>query len=429
MTPLNWIMAAALRGSPADGPLHSLRAGYENSLQSARDDLESKRVAVEQLDAALDVGADQDSGADSINVNLGAARVLFETLARNAWQAVSAVGTLGFRRGLMRPAETPNQIENGTVFGLAIFVEGGINGGFFTNAHMTAEPLSALMLSLLIAAANVNACALAGHYLGRFFNYGANAADADAPAFKNIRTRAKAGAAVFAVVMAYFHLLVGAVREQETLTGIEHSVDAYLRVFTTPESFWLVMIGVCMSVFAWCKAKGGAFDDPEPGYGAAQRAADKAMATLEVEYETTGRKIDGPFVAALKAIDDEEKQHRKKLAEYNKKCADYRTTHSHVKGLIRSAESQLKAEVAVIANHHLGARGRRERFDTQSIPEGLVSFGDLEPGQPQFSIRKFDGSRFAARRRAVEDARAQAHAALTRLFEESIQNAKKGDSL
>ncbi len=84
---LDWIGAAALRGTTAVGPLHSLRAGHESSLQSARDDIERKRSVVEQLGASLDVGADQVGGADSINVNNRATQVQFSALPRVLWFA------------------------------------------------------------------------------------------------------------------------------------------------------------------------------------------------------------------------------------------------------------------------------------------------------------------------------------------------------
>lgn len=181
---LDWTVAQALGDQPVDGELHRLRAAQEATLRAARSAFEEKKAEAEALRAELNGQPEPftDPAIDTETL-LAVAATLLPTQVKAWLHAERVLEAFRARHGLTRAPVAPQTTQNLLFLAILVFVDGGINAGFFLNAHMAASPMAALLLSLLIALTNVTVSACAGYFAGRWKDYGLNAADADSPAF------------------------------------------------------------------------------------------------------------------------------------------------------------------------------------------------------------------------------------------------------
>ncbi|MCU7805672.1 MAG: hypothetical protein KZQ96_21000 [Candidatus Thiodiazotropha sp. (ex Lucinoma borealis)] len=299
---------------------------------------------------------------------------------------------------------------------LMIFVETGINATFLQNAHMVTGPLSALLASLLISLTNVTVSVCAGYFIGRWINYGTNAADADEPEFAIRRQIAQALFVLFLVVIAGFHLTVGLVRALASLDNIHHSVESYTALFTTPEAVFLVLTGACLSVLAYHKGL-HSFNDPYPGYGERHRTVLTRRIELFEAYEELSEALteqfDGAICEAVKCA----KIRGRAVEKYHRVVGDCLKAHRRLQRSVGEAETVLRLQVAQLATHHRGVRGRKSTVTSHSLGQ-LVSFeGFLGTELPPFLHVPSSNEAKAP----LAQAKAQALSRLSQLYDRILQ--------
>ncbi len=221
----------------------------------------------------------------------------------------------------------------------------------------------------------MSVCTCAGYFIGRWLDFGANAADADTPTFQSIRRKAHRQFIGFLATIVLFHITVGLVRALESLDQIVHSLSAYTQLLTTPEALFLVLTGSCLSVLAYHKGL-SAFDDPYPGYGERGRAVQFLLDDIADLYENLSSHITDEFERTFEDLEDTAKDSKKAVDHYNKAVQSCHTSRRELEQQVNAAESQMRAEVAQIVNHHRAVR----QHNDQAMPEAdfcnLVSFQD-----------------------------------------------------
>ena len=225
------------------------------------------------------------------------------------------------------------------------------------------------MLSLLISLTNIAVSSTAG-YLGRWKDYGINAADADN--FKIQRMIAKLQFWGFILVITWFHLTVGLVRYLETMDGIEHSLSNYWGVVTTPGSLFLVLAGLVMTIVSYQKSL-SAFDDPYPGLGERYRAVLAAQDAVLDFQEELQEEIESRFDDALQNAEKTHKSKAKAIHKYNSGVQACIQARHKLEQTIAKAESTLKTQIAVIFALHRAGSGNQSTIG-EGLPEHLTSF-------------------------------------------------------
>lgn len=421
MSKLDWIVSQALNGQEINEVLFEKRGEYEEQLRCAKERVKKSCDDLIADQHALSSGT-PELGVASIDIDgqLSQAESELNDAAKALHQAENAEAAFKPRHGLTREASDVFVPAGVLLLLIVMFGEGGINTSFFYNAHMVAGPFAALLLSLLIAFANVSVSASAGYFIGRWLHYGQNAADADASELKSARLRARGLLVGFIGAIGWFHLTVGLVRAQETLE-ITHSPEHYLALATVPEALFLVLIGVCMSALAFYKGM-NAFDDPYPGYGARHRAVVAKREALRETYEAQAEALSEPFDAALDDAKKFAKTRERVVTRFNKKVRRCIDDYRALERTVAKAENALATEIALMAGHHRAARGVKAKT-TRTTLGHLIDF------QPYLSIELpafLHAPDFAAVSVPIIEAKAEALSRLAQTYER-ILHSKNGE--
>lgn len=291
----------------------------------------------------------------------------------------------GFRiqHGRLELPNHPSALGSVLACGVAVLIEAGVNAAFFLNAHLTAGATSALLTSTLISATNVVVCATAGFFAGRWTIWGNNAPEPNAPEYRTKRMCAKVFVGVFTGVMAFFHITVGAIRSQESLDKVFHSLPAYQEMLTTPESLFLIMAGVCMSLFSYHKGKYG-FSDPYPQYGTIALKVEDAEALLMETFDDYADEIRGIFDEAIEAFQKNHQAHIKTINAYNKAVDQCHQDERGLQSAIQSAQTRLQTEVAQMMSLYQSVN---HEIPVSQTEEELMALCDLS-GELHYELPK-----------------------------------------
>ena len=384
MSNLNWAVSQALGGRPIDGELYKLRAEHEAWLRSEQAELQSRCAEAQALWAECEqVRAHAPEVAAEVEGLLARAQTVLFDQQDALQRARQILEAFRLRHGLTRSPTAPNTAVSVLALGSLIMVEGGINAAFFQNAAMAASPIAALLTSVLISISNVTLSACAGYFVGRYRDYGRDAADADAPEFRTVRRRSRWLFGGFLGVMAFFHATVGLVRSTESLDHVTHSLASYAALLTTPEAVFLILTGACLSVLAYHKGK-HAFDDPYPGYGQRQRAVQAIQDEILDTYDELAQEIDDQFAEVQEAATEHAQQQQRLYAQYNQAVSACYAARRNLERAVGTAESELRREVAQLANAHRSTRGRKS-LATEHALASLVRFeGFLDDELPAY---------------------------------------------
>lgn len=366
-------LAGMLSGQPLDGELERIHARYIGSLRDRQAALqglcgEAKNLK-DQLGTTPPASIDVCTEADTITA--AAALILSER-----GKAVRRFGRV-LRAYCLRHGHIPGAVKRSTAIAvmvllLAVFGEALVNVSFFLNAHMVAGPLAALLVSFLISLTNVTACTCAGYFIGRYRDYGIPAQDADNPVFRAVRAKANWLFRGFIGVMAGFHLTIGLIRSQATLEDIEHSLSRYGELLTTPEAIFLIMVGVCMSVFAYHKGKtalGG-----YPGVDEREQDVHTARNELQESYADSCDAIEDIFDRAESASDKLFKEQAKAVDTYNDKVKECHKESRALEQAAGQAESDCRAEIAQAVTFAMTLNGK----DQQPPADLLAQYASFE---------------------------------------------------
>ena len=384
MSNLNWAVAQALGGRPIDGELYKLRAEREAWLRGEQVELQSRCAEAQALWAECEqVRAHAPEVAAEVEGLLAQAQtVLFDQ--QGALQCAKQIlEAYRLRQGLTRSPTAPNTAVSALTLGSLIMVEGGINAAFFQNAAMAVSPIASLLTSVLISISNVTVSACGGYFIGRYRDYGRDAADANAPEFCTVRRRSRWLFGGFLGVMAFFHTTVGLVRSSESLDHVTHSLASYAALLTTPEAVFLILTGSCLSMLAYHKGK-NAFDDPYPGYGQRQRAVQALQDEILDHYDDFAQAIEDQFDEAQEGAVQHAQEQQQLCTQYNQAVSACYAARRNLERAVGTAESELRREVAQLANAHRSTRGRKS-LATEHALASLVRFeGFLDDELPAY---------------------------------------------
>lgn len=417
MSTIDWVMAQGLGRQQIDGELYRLRASHEEPLRTAQGKLQEQCAKAEalrvELEADLDIPADTPVIVEDV---LAKAATTLPGKFKALQRAEQTQEAYRLRHGLTREPAEPDTAKNLLFLMILVFVEAGINASFFQNAYMVASPVAALLTSVLFSIANIVVSVCAGYSIGRWKTFGANAADSDAPEFTARRNQAKWQFRGFLGVMIFLHATVGLIRSLESLDTVHHTLANYAGLFTTPEAFFLVLTGACMSVLAYQKGV-YAFGDPYPEYGDHHRRVMAANDELLDLFDDFLQQIEKRFDCTIDVIDTSSKAKNKGIKKYNqvvKACVDARHDLGHAVG---KAESEVRMQIAQMVNHHRGARGRRTPIAESALGH-LVSFQSfLNCDLPAYLPTPETSPRKAQLVEAKSDALKRLNAILQRTYE------------
>lgn len=414
MNNIDHAIAQGLGDQPFDGGIHYLRAEQEEKILDAKGDLQNKLAEANALKIQVESMPD---GLDKSEVNINAvvtsAPAEYSENVKELHQTKKIEEVFRCRHGLTRSAIEPSILNNVLLFGIMVFIEGMVNASFFLTAHISATPIAALLLSLLISLTNIAVSSCVGFFVGRKIDYGANAIDADK--FAKQRRIARVLLGCYVLVIALFHATVALVRYQETMDGIEHSFSNYVGMMTTPEPLFLILIGVVMSVVAYKKSL-SAFDDPYPGYGERHRAVLDAQEAVYDFHEQLQEKIEARFDEVLANAETTYKTKVKAVNKYNALVNDCIQAHQHFEQTVAQAGSTLKSQITLVAEHYRAAMGEQSKLNLD-IPKHLTNFqsflveSDIPPTIPIPEFQDFKSE--------LNQSKAQALQQLDELFEPS----------
>ncbi len=367
------IWSQALGGKPLSGELERLHQEHVAEISNQNEALHNAIEKAEHLRS--DIPADYSANLPACDDLFISAKRQISTAQEALAAATKAFNAFRFGHGKLTLPNTPSSLETAMVCGVMIFVESLINASFFLNAHLAAGPLAALTTSTLISATNVFVSASAGYFIGRYLHYGLGTDSPDSKEFKGPRNLAARLHIIFLVFIGFFNLTVGLVRAQEELFSVRHGLSEYWQLLTTPESFFLVLIGCCMSALAWHKGKHG-FDDPYAGYGAMQRSVERAEDRLDDVMEDYSEEISARYDEAFKAAQNNSVDLKDSIKKYNDAVCQCARLDMQLRQLITHIEASLRTEISKIANQYAGASDEEFALD----PAILHAFCDLSGG-------------------------------------------------
>lgn len=423
MSNINSIIAKALGGLSADAEFYQERARVEEGLSAARHALDGLRIEADSLRQEVAANplicADQPLSCEAVQVQ---AKAQLTELARHLDEALQYKEAFRTRHGLCRQPLAAAVAEGVLSLGFLGCLESVVNAGFFLSAHLSAGPVSALLTSALISFTNLAVSTAAGFFLGRGWGYGRDAADHDDPEFRQVRWSCYTGTAVYVALISFFHLSVGCIRAQETLS-IQHSLAHYQQVFTNPESLFLTLTGAVMSALAWYKAR-GSFSDPYPGYSAVGEAVEDCREALYQAFEEATDAIETAYAEETARLAQQKAALLKRIAIHNGKAGDHARQAKALERAIENAERQLQRRFAQItAAQQLGQRN--PATPTQSADwQHLISFESYRPEATPALIEAPDFTDYESR---LQAAKAQAIRTLTQIFEQAVHPAAQGD--
>ncbi|MEN8129335.1 MAG: hypothetical protein ABFS45_03900 [Pseudomonadota bacterium] len=373
MSTVERTQAQGMGGQPMDGEIYRQRETQAEPVIDARDKVLSECAKAQALAPNLGGAALPSSELDTDIEDLVAiVATLLPGKIKALWRAIRALEAFRVHHGITREPVVPHILLSVMILLCMILGESVINASFFQNAYMVASPFAALLLSTLISTTNVAVSVCAGYFIGRWREYGHNAVDSDAPEFAQRRERAGQQFVAYVLVMALFHISVGLVRVQESLDPVQHSLESYKALLTTPEALFLVLMGVCISVLAYHKGK-TAFADPYPGYGGRAHAVLEAEEDLLDLREEIAQQLEERFDEAEEAVEKTAKTTKRAYEKYNKAVTASQEARRTLERKVRTAESGLRARIAQLAGYHSAVRGK-EAPAPEAIPDHLVSF-------------------------------------------------------
>lgn len=367
-------LAQGLNGQSIKAVFETVRAKYDALLNEAKSRLKALCGEAESLRAGLK--DTQDSGmAAVLDVEglLSTTAILLNSKQSELKRAEQDLWAFRVRRGLTQEPDLSQSIINTLLFlGCLTCLESILNSLFFGNAHLAASPASALLTSTLISITNVFVSLLAG-YAGRWLDYGANADDSDAAAFKLKRFRAKLLFLGYLSIIGFFHLTIGLIRSQESLHEVSHSVDAYLHLLTVPEAILLIIVGGCMSAFAYLKGL-TAFDDPYPGYGKRARLVQRLRDELLDSFDEVSEEINNEADAVNAVLTQTKNTQDAVIKEYNDKVRACHDAHSKLQQDVNTAKSKLREYIAQQSDRYAAGGNGAPLTDTEI--QNLTCFDD-----------------------------------------------------
>ncbi|RLJ20765.1 hypothetical protein DJ030_06390 [bacterium endosymbiont of Escarpia laminata] len=426
MSHADHVTAHALADQPVESEFYRQQANHEVPVRHAQEKFEETRSAAGAQLAALELARDEITAVQvDIEPTLAVAESRLSTQKEEVRSTKKTYASHKLFHGLTREARLPPRVENFLFFLVQIFVEGGINAGFFLSAHLAAGPLAALTISLLISFTNILISASAGFFIGGRLDYGLSAADPDDPAFKRVRNKARRQFWSVVAVIGWFHITVGLIRAHESLDNVLafHTPKGYLVLLTTPEALFLVLTGMAMSVIAYHKSL-NAFGDQYPGFWyrgiCVQRAQDEL---LDLFAELSGD-IEDRFDDAIKETDKALATQEKAIAAHNQTIADCLTNRRALVHAIGKAESKLRVKITRIAGQHRATRGDKTPLSTAAL-DALCSFQHFleDSDAPPF----YHPPERQAVKRQLEADKSRALVRLSELFEQSLKT-DKGDA-
>lgn len=283
------------------------------------------------------------------------------------------------RHGRVTLPQTVSSIETLLVCAGMVVVEAAVNASFLLNAHMSAGALSALITSTLISGTNVLVSTSAGYFFGRKKNWGISAENPDEKEFKTIRSRAKWLNRLYVAAAGGFLITVGLIRSQEETRRISHSFEHYLELLRTPESVFLVLTGVCMSVLSYHKGRTG-FSDPYPQYGEMHQAIIEARADYADCLEDYAEAINDRFDDTVENVSKTFTSIAAGLTAYNQAVSECVTADKGLREAISKAENLLKAEASRISNQSDGNTRRKKSKPNILAMEALCDLSSDLPG-------------------------------------------------
>ena len=361
------LIAEILAGQQLDCELERINVRYAEPLRDKRSDLQARCSEAENLKNQLDTKSSWfvSACAEADMITAEAALVLSDQ-AKELRRTRQVLMAYCLRHGRI-PGTTRRAVSVAVMtLLLMVFGEALVNTSFFLNAHMVAGPLAALLVSFLISLTNVTACACAGYFIGRYRDYGINAQDADNPIFRIIRVKANWLFRGFIGVIAGFHLTVGLIRSQATLEDIEHSLNRYSELLTTPEAIFLIMVGACMSVFAYHKGK-TAFGG-YPGVDEREQAVQTARDELQEAYEDFCEDVKSVFEEAESAFDKLLKEQNGTIEAYNQIVNACHEARRVLEQAVGQAESDCRVEIAQAVTFAMALNSKNQ----QPLAEMLV---------------------------------------------------------
>lgn len=359
------INKAVIGQQTLDGDLARLRESFCLSVAEKRAAFEAALAEVEALREALPENAGSpepsfDDVAEAVRAEIGNQREV--VLAAKAIEHGFRV-----RHGRLELPSTPSAALSTLKCVACWLVETVGNTGFLVTAHLAAGVPQSLGISALASGTNVLACAMGGYFIGRYREWGSKAPDAEEAEFSTRRYIAHAQFGVFAAAITFLHLTMGAIRSQETLSEIEHSLAAYAASFGDPQSFLLMLAGACASCFTYFKGKNG-FDDPYPEYGRHARKVDAEIAEIEAIYQD-GR--DQITERSETLVDEAEDAHELTLEAYRAYNDAVKRCHVAYRALstaISEGQMHLRTEVAnLITVYRSAQKGPQSPFDADEI--------------------------------------------------------------
>lgn len=418
MSGLDWAQAQGLSGTPIGGMLLAERAKHDEVLSAEFSALMQQRAMLEHLEAELNPIGDK-VGTVHFVPDIEPVKAELKSLAKELRKATKNYKGFQSRHGRTCEAATPNTTESIFQLGAMVCIEGAVGAGFFLSSDMTTGPVTALTASSLIALTNVSVSCLGG-FIARNLNYGSNAMDSEEPPFKKRRKLAGAICSALVLGISYFHVSVGLIRSQETF-DIEHSLDAYLNIFTTPDSLFLVMVGGVMTAIAWRKGR-TAFSDSYPGYSRRQNAADRIKDKIQTEYDDAVAEIEEDAQDALDDIDEAEEAYNAQFEPYHKAFSDYLDAHRSFEAKVKTTAANFQASIALTHNLHQSGSGNNNPgiLGTDTFPAELTSFDSYLPDEPPVMQVASTTTYFAEQRQHIHDAKATALADLAAAYQSAF---------
>lgn len=421
MSKFDRAVAQGLGGQPIDAELYAQRRGHEERLIQLRSRYRQAYAKAESLRGAADEPEPPDPDISSwVEALLTQGEAALSGLASACRRAAQILEAFRLRHGLTRSPAQPQAASASMTMALLVFVEAAINAAFFANAHMVAGPFAALQTSVLISLTNVSVSALGGFFIGRWMDYGKNAEDASDPAFFIPRVRARIALGGLIFILALFHMTVGLVRAAESLDTVRHSLRGYAFVLTTPESLFLVLTGVCLSVLAYRKGK-YAFDDPYPGYGPRARALEHLRDEVVDAYEDFREQIEERFDEAERGASKAAKSGVQGQARYNAAVKDCHTQARKLEEAVGRAGSAMRMQTARLTSHHRAARSRASAVSERDLTP-LLSFDDFLPGSLPVAVKDRPAQARTAR---FAEQKADALARLTRHYQSLVNESEE----
>ncbi|MCR9261213.1 MAG: hypothetical protein NXH95_15935 [Pseudomonadaceae bacterium] len=418
------IISKAIGGLKIDGELYDLRARHDSELAAQQEKLFAKKHDAEEFARAARSSSlaltDTYSGFDT---SVAALRGAFDDHAVLIERLDCEVEAYRMRHGLTSEPAQISPVEGAMAIGFITMLESVLNAGFFMTAHLSAGPIAALLTSTLISVTNMSVSVAGGYFAGRGWNYGAHAPDADDAEFVKVRKASRIGSAITWAALGLFHLSVGCVRAQETF-DVTHGISEYLDVLATPESLFLVLIGLVMSAFGWHKGR-TALGEKYLGYGERARALSAAKEAIYDELDAGCYEIERLETEALETLDDTKDEITSTVTASNQAVHEYMAEDRAMRRAIQNAHSAMTVGIAQICStHQMGRKGKTKNRElpTETL-RGLTDFDAYLPGNPP---AYFDAPDLSRAQISISEAKSRAMESLSEAFNRA-RNAARGD--